>query len=114
MNKLSKDQALVSSSGWVASILNLLPGVGAGYIYQRRWIAYFLTLGAVTAWFGIGIIFQGNKEPNQTEQLIGIIGLFCISIITALEANLTFKNRLKIEKIKTVQIKEPTKKGWFR
>ncbi len=114
MNKLSKDQALVSSSGWVASVLNLLPGVGAGYIYQRRWAQYFLTLGAVTLWFVIGFIFQSDKEPSRTEQLIGITGLFLISIITAVEANLTFKNVVKMEKIKTEKIEAPTKKGWFK
>ena len=72
MDKLSKEQVLASSSGWVASLLNFLPGVGTGYLYQRRWLPYFITAGAVTAWFVIGIILQGNAEPSQKEQLIGI------------------------------------------
>ena len=51
MDKLSKEQVLASSSGWVASLLNFLPGVGTGYLYQRRWLPYFITTGVVTAWF---------------------------------------------------------------
>ena len=114
MDKLSKEQILASSSGWVASILNFLPGVGTGYLYQRRWLPYFITAGAVTAWFVIGIILQGNKEPSQTEQLIGISGLFLISTITVVEANLAFNKAVKITSIKKEEEKTPIKKGWFR
>ncbi len=114
MDKLSKEQVLASSSGWVASLLNFLPGVGTGYLYQRRWLPYFITTGVVTAWFVIGIILQGDKEPSQTEQLIGISGLFLISIITVVEANLAFKKALKITSIKKEEEKTPIKKGWFK
>ena len=114
MDKLSKEQVLASSSGWVASLLNFLPGVGAGYLYQRRWLPYFITAGAVTAWFVIGIILQGDKEPSQTEQLIGIGGLFLISTITVVEANLAFKKAIKIVAIKKEETKTPSKKGWFK
>ena len=114
MDKLSKEQVLASSSGWVASILNFLPGVGAGYLYQRRWLPYFITAGAVTAWFIIGIILQGDKEPGQKEQLIGIGGLFLISTITVVEANLAFKKALKIASIKKEETKTKVKKGWFK
>ena len=114
MNNLSKEQILASSSGWVASLLNFLPGIGAGYIYQRRWLPYALTTGSVMAWFVFGTIMQGDKEPSQSEQLIGIAGLFLISIITVVEANLAFKKAVKIENIKQQQSKSPTKKGWFK
>ena len=114
MDKLSKEQVLASSSGWVASLLNFLPGVGTGYLYQRRWLPYFITTGVVTAWFVIGIILQGDKEPSQTEQLIGISGLFLISTITVVEANLAFKKAVKITSIKKEEKKTPIKKGWFR
>ena len=114
MDKLSKEQVLASSSGWVASLLNLLPGVGAGYIYQRRWLPYFITFGAVTAWFAIGIILQGDKDPTQTEQLIGISGLFLISTVTVVEAKLAFKKALKIVSIQEEETKTPIKKGWFK
>ena len=114
MDKLSKEQVLASSSGWVASLLNFLPGVGTGYLYQRRWLPYFITAGAVTAWFFIGIILQGDKEPSQTEQLIGISGLFLISTITVVEANLAFKKAVKIASIKKEEAETPIKKGWFK
>ena len=114
MDKLSKEQVLASSSGWVASLLNFLPGVGTGYLYQRRWLPYFITTGVVTAWFVIGIILQGDKEPSQTEQLIGISGLFLISTITVVEANLAFKKAVKITSNKKEEEKTPIKKGWFR
>ena len=114
MDKLSKEQVLASSSGWVASLLNFLPGVGTGYLYQRRWLPYFMTAGAVTAWFVIGIILQGDTEPTQTEQFIGIGGLFLISTITVVEANLAFKKAVKIVSIKKEEKKAPIKKGWFK
>ena len=114
MDKLSKELILASSRGWIASLLNFLPGVGAGYLYQRRWLPYFITAGAVTAWFAIGIILQGDKEPSQTEQLIGIAGLFLISIVTVVEANLAFKKAVKIVSIKKEESKTPVKKGWFK
>ena len=114
MDKLSKEQLLASSSGWVASLLNFLPGVGTGYLYQRRWLPYFITTGVVTAWFVIGLILQGDKEPSQTEQLIGISGLFLISTITVVEANLAFNKAVKITSIKKEEEKTPIKKGWFR
>ena len=114
MDKLSKEQVIASSSGWVASLLNFLPGVGAGYLYQRRWLPYFITAGAVTAWFAIGIILQGDKEPTQTEQLIGISGLFLISTVTVVEAKLAFKKAVKIVSIKKEETKTPIKKGWFK
>ena len=114
MDKLSKEQVLASSSGWVASLLNFFPGVGTGYLYQRRWLPYFITTGVVTAWFVIGIILQGDKEPSQTEQLIGISGLFLISTITVVEANLAFKKAVKITSMKKEEEKTPIKKGWFR
>ena len=114
MDKLSKEQVLASSSGWVASLLNFLPGVGAGYLYQRRWLPYFITAVAVTTWFVIGIILQGDKEPSQKEQLIGISGLFLISTITVVEANLAFKKAVKIASIKKEETKTSAKKGWFK
>ena len=114
MDKISKEEVLASSSGLVASLLNFLPGAGTGYLYQRRWVQYFLTAGAVISWFVIGMLLQGDKEPSQTEQLIGISGLFLISIITMVEANLAFKKAVKIVSIKKEEIKTPIKKGWFK
>ena len=98
MSNLSKDEILASSKGWVASFLNFLPGLGSGYLYQRRWKPYFLTIAAATAWFALGFFLQGDSEPSQAEQIIGFSGLFLISIVTVIEANLAFKkarNKIK-------------------
>ena len=114
MSYPSRDEILASSKGWVASFLNFLPGLGSGYLYQRRWKAYFLTLTASTAWFALGIFLQGDSEPSQNEQIIGISGLFFISIVTVIEANLAFKkasNKTKAEKKKIIFT---TKKEWFK
>jgi len=57
---------------------------------------------------------QGDSEPSQSEQIIGISGLFFISIVTVIEANLAFKkatNKTKDEKEKIISSE---KKGWFR
>ena len=80
----------------MASLLNFFPGLGTGYIYQRRWLPYFLTAGAVIVWFVLGIFLQGDKEPTQSDQLIGLAGLFFISVVTVIEANLAYKKSLKL------------------
>ena len=96
MKNINKDQILAASSGWVASLLNFFPGLGTGYIYQRRWLPYFLTTGAVIVWFVLGIFLQGDKEPTQSDQLIGLAGLFFISVVTLIEANLAYKKSVKL------------------
>ena len=113
MSPPTKEEILASSKGWVASFLNFLPGLGSGYLYQRRWRPYFFTLTASTAWFALGFFLQGDSESSQSEQLIGISGLFFISIVTVIEANLAFKkasNKTKSEKEKIIS---SDKKGWF-
>jgi len=96
LKNINKDQILAASSGWVASLLNFFPGLGTGYIYQRRWLPYFLTTGAVIVWFVLGIFLQGDKEPTQSDQLIGLAGLFFISVVTLIEANLAYKKSVKL------------------
>ncbi len=113
MSNPSRDEILASSKGWIASFLNFLPGLGSGYLYQRRWKPYFLTIAAATLWFVLGVILEGDKEPAKSEQIIGISGLFLISIFTVIEANLAFKNASKKvmnqeEKIKPIIKKDLT------
>ena len=112
---IKKEEILASSSGWVASLLNFFPGLGVGYIYQRRWIPYFITLGATFVWFILGIIIQGNNEPSSKEQLIGVSGLLVISIITLIESNLAQKKAIK-SIIGNSQKSEQTikKNSWFK
>ena len=94
MDKPCKEQVLASSSGWIAATLNLFPGLGAGYIYQRRWVPYFITGGVATAWIVLGAVLNGEAEPTKTEQLIGIGGLFSISITTMIEAKIAHKKAI--------------------
>ena len=115
MSNLSKDEILASSKGWIASLLNFLPGLGSGYLYQRRWIPYFLTTAAAIAWLSIGIILQDSKEPTQSEQLIGISGIFLISFVTVLEANLAYKKANNVVlMIKEEEKNLSVKKSWFK
>ena len=114
MSNLSKEDILSSSKGWVASFLNFLPGLGSGYLYQRRWKPYFLTIATTTSWFVLGFFLQGDSEPSQVEQIIGISGLFFISIVTAIEANLAFKKACSILKTEKEKKKSSDKKGWFK
>ena len=114
MDNPTKDEILAASSGWVATTLNFLPGLGAGYLYQRRWTPYFVTGGAAAAWFLFGAIINGESEPTKTEQLIGIGGLFLISVTTMIEAKIA-QNKACLAVAERLQAKTPKKKrGLFR
>ena len=65
MSYPSRDEILASSKGWIASFLNFLPGLGSGYLYQRRWKPYFLTIAASSGWFALGFFLQGDSEPSK-------------------------------------------------
>jgi hypothetical protein len=110
----SRDEVLASSKGWVASLLNFLPGLGSGYLYQRRWKPYFFTITASAAWFALGIFLQGDSEPSQKEQIIGISGLLFISIVTVIEANFAFVKASNKTKAEKETIISSNKKGWFK
>ena len=115
MKPLNKVEILASSSGWVASLLNFIPGLGAGYLYQRRWRPYFLTLISIFSWFALGIILKGNNESTLSDQLIGISGLLLISIVTVIESYLSYKKSIKLITSKAIENIEPKQvKGWFR
>ena len=114
MDNPTKEQILAASSGWVATTLNFLPGLGAGYLYQRRWIPYFVTAGVATAWFVLGAILNGDTDPTKLEQLIGVGGLFLISITTMVEAKISH-NKAKLaveEQLQAITLKK--KRGLFR
>ena len=114
MDNPSKAQILAASSGWVAATLNFLPGLGAGYLYQRRWTPYFVTVGVATAWFALGILLNGDTDPTKTEQLIGIGGLFLISVTTMVESNIAHK-KATLDVEKQIEAMTPIKKrGLFR
>ena len=98
MNQPSQDQVLAASAGWVAVALNVVPGLGAGYLYQRRWRAWWITSALATAWFVAGAVLAGagsgvemNPGDDPTNQLIGLLGLLALASVTATESGLAVK-----------------------
>ena len=93
----SHQQILAASAGWVAVVLNLLPGLGTGYLYQRRWRAYWITSVASTLWVVLGASLAGQADPldplaEQQNQITGLIGLIVIAVISSMEAGLAVRN----------------------
>lgn len=93
MSSPSRDQVLAASAGWVAVVLNLVPGLGAGYLYQRRWRPYWITTVVATAWFISGALLANGADAatDPQNQLVGLIGLLVLAAVTATEAGLAVK-----------------------
>ena len=93
MTPASPEQVLAASAGWVAVLLNVLPGLGAGYLYQRRWKAYWITSALATAWFIAGAVLGQDSAPEvETQnQMIGLVGLLLLAVVSAAEAGLAVK-----------------------
>ena len=90
---LTKREILAASAGWVAVTLNVVPGLGAGYLYQRRWQAYWITSALATTWFVLGAVLGEGAEGAEDiqNQLIGLLGLVALAAGTAVEAGLAVK-----------------------
>jgi hypothetical protein len=82
---------LAASAPWLGAALNLVPGLGTGYIYQRRWKAYWITSVLTTAWFVLGAVLgqDAEAETERKNQLIGLAGLLLLGAVTTAEAFLT-------------------------
>ena len=89
----TKREILAASAGWVAVTLNVVPGLGAGYLYQRRWKAYWMTSALATAWFVLGAVLgQGVEGAEEIQnQWVGLLGLVALAAGTAVEAGLAAK-----------------------
>ena len=89
----NREQILAASAGWVAVLLNVIPGLGAGYLYQRRWRAYWITSALATSWFVAGALLGGQEEAalTQRQQLIALAGLLLLAAVTAVEAGLAVR-----------------------
>jgi hypothetical protein len=89
----TREQILAASAGWVAVVLNVIPGLGTGYLYQRRWKAYWITSALATAWFTAGAVLARNADAatEAQNQLVGLIGLLLLAAISATEAGLAVK-----------------------
>ncbi|MCP9923537.1 hypothetical protein, partial [Synechococcus lacustris] len=64
----NREQILAASAGWVAVLLNVIPGLGAGYLYQRRWRAYWITSALATSWFVAGAVLAQNADATAESQ----------------------------------------------
>ena len=86
-------EILAASAGWVAVALNVLPGPGGGYLYQRRWKAYWITSALATSWFVLGAVLGQDAEAAEElqNQLVGLVGLVALATGTAVEAGLAVK-----------------------
>ena len=89
----TKKEILAASAGWVAVTLNVVPGLGAGYLYQRRWRAYWITSALATTWFVLGAVLGQGAEGAQDiqNQLVGLVGFIALAAGTAVEAGLAVK-----------------------
>ena len=89
----TRQEILAASAGWVAVTLNVLPGLGAGYLYQRRWKAYWITSALATTWFVLGSVLVQDAEAAEEVQiqLVGLGGLVALAAGTAVEAEWAVK-----------------------
>jgi hypothetical protein len=89
----TREQILAASAGWVAVLLNVVPGLGAGYLYQRRWKAYWITSLLATAWFVAGAVLaqKADAAAEAQNQLVGLIGLVVLAAVSATEAGLAVR-----------------------
>jgi hypothetical protein len=83
----TREQILAASAGWVAVVLNLVPGVGNGYLYQRRWKAYWITVAVAVSLLTANAIANSRTKDQQ----VGVLGLLLLGPVTAVEAGLAVK-----------------------
>ncbi len=106
---LSRDQLVASSSAWLAVSLNL-GCQGVGYIYQRRWGAFWvggaaaiasaIVLGAGSAALintGLSLVSPAEMQKDRDELVLpmamlgGYAGLLAVGIGSAVEAGLAVR-----------------------
>ena len=61
-------EILAASAGWVAVALNVLPGPGGGYLYQRRWKAHWITSAQVATWFVLGAVLRQDAGAAEAGE----------------------------------------------
>jgi len=83
----TRKQVLAAASPGLAALLNLLPGLGSGYLYQRRWRAYWVNSILASGWFLAGaLLAPARGGPTEQQQLLGLAGLLLLAGVTAAEA----------------------------
>ena len=93
----TRQEILAASAGWVAVTLNVVPGLGAGYLYQRRWKAYWTPSALATSWFVLGAVLGQGAEASEElqNQIIGLAGLVALAAGIAVEAGLAVTSRVQ-------------------
>jgi hypothetical protein len=107
-HRLSRDQLVASSSGWLAVSLNL-GSQGVGYIYQRRWGAFWIGAAAAlvsAVVLGAGAAALSSRMPAEARGRGGIdtmdltvpvtamgayVGVIAVGVGSAVEAGLAVK-----------------------
>lgn len=88
----SRRLVLAASAPWLGALLNTIPGLGAGYLYQRRWLAWWLTNGFAAGWLAFGAGWADGAEVNALQQGMPafparvLVGLSLLSLGSAAEA----------------------------
>lgn len=70
---------LAASAPWLGALLNVLPGLGSGYIYQRRWQAWWLTSLLAVGWLVLANTVLASAQAP-------VVGLLVLAAATAIEA----------------------------
>ena len=84
---LDQKAVLAASAPWLGALLNVLPGLGAGYLYQRRWRAWWITTVLSSGWFLLGALLEPNPaEIDPSTRLVGLGGLLLLAAVSAVEA----------------------------
>lgn len=86
--RIAREQVLGASAPWLGAVLNVLPGLGTGYIYQRRWRAYWFAGLLAAGWLLLSVRLPPAFGPlNETDHaLLGTSGLLVLAMVTAVEA----------------------------
>ena len=85
-------QVLAASAPWLGALLNVLPGLGAGYLYQRRWRPWWITtLLSLLAFAGLGMLGDPSGDPAleaaaAAPQPLALAPFLLLSLVTAVEA----------------------------
>lgn len=76
---------LAASAPWLGALLNVLPGLGTGYVYQRRWRAWWITSLLAMGWFAVALAL-GREAEGAPAARIAPAGLLALALTTAAEA----------------------------
>lgn len=84
---LDRKAVLAASAPWLGAFLNVLPGLGAGYLYQRRWRAWWFTTALSSGWFLLGALLEPDPSLiDPRTRLVGLGGLLLLAAVSAVEA----------------------------